>query len=54
MSSVTLSWATPEETADFLRIRQALRDGFTWDADRAHLLELVRDSEISEEGNADG
>ena len=49
-TSVTLSWETPEEAADFKRIREALRGGFTWDADRLHLLELVRDSEITEEG----
>ena len=45
MTTVTLSWPDPESAAEFRRIRQALRDGFAWDADREHLLELVAASE---------
>ena len=56
MTTVTLSWPDPESAAEFLRIRRALRDGPAWDADREHLIELVRDSRVKDgsEGSGDG
>lgn len=50
MTTVTLSWDDPEDASEFKRIREALRGGWTWDADRDHLLELVRDSKITGAG----
>ena len=49
MTAVILSWDDPEDAAEFRRIRRALRDGFAWDADREHLLELVAASEAAED-----
>lgn len=55
MSSVTLSWDDPEDAAEFKRIRaEYTRQGWLWDYEQDRLLELVRDSKDSTEGERDG
>lgn len=54
MSTVTLRWEDPEDSGEFLRLREALRrDGWLPDPSRDALVELIGESEVVTDGSGE-